>query len=101
HPSPKISTPSLHDALPISRQSSARGARLHREHAHAPDGRHRSCRRSRRCVRSWTVCYRVGGGYPFKIFNRKVREGVAKDAENLRSEEHTSELQSLAYLVCR
>src|SRR2546425_2219912 len=30
-----------------------------------------------------------------------ARDGAGRDTGGLRSEEHTSELQSLAYLVCR
>src|SRR2546423_10024777 len=32
---------------------------------------------------------------------RRRRRGVGAEARGVRSEEHTSELQSLAYLVCR
>src|SRR2546425_4507434 len=31
----------------------------------------------------------------------RARDGLGRAAARLRSEEHTSELQSLAYLVCR
>src|SRR3989441_2833248 len=43
--------------------------------------------------------------YEFGIFDQELRDGwqleVADQWLRLRSEEHTSELQSLAYLVCR
>src|SRR2546425_5223192 len=45
---------------------------------------------------------RVGGGYRMSLFypsSEQVYRG--KTSERERSEEHTSELQSLAYLVCR
>src|SRR5687767_15584192 len=40
---------------------------------------------------------------PLSIDNKSLSNGTlsAKTASGLRSEEHTSELQSLAYLVCR
>src|SRR2546425_6824418 len=42
------------------------------------------------------VLVRGVGGVPTRVAHNSVR-----DAGHLRSEEHTSELQSLAYLVCR
>src|SRR2546425_6802698 len=78
----EIYTLSLHDALPISCRARARGLRRR-----AP-----SLRRTR--------CSRRSGG------TRADRQapGPARSAGGgraPRSEEHTSELQSLAYLVCR
>src|SRR5205823_11488978 len=68
---PYLYTLSLHDALPIS---------LHaRGHACRPGGRS-------------THADRCGGG--------ELRHAGRPDRAH-RSEEHTSELQSLAYLVCR
>src|SRR2546425_2103422 len=68
----EIYTLSLHDALPISlRWSPARSGRRNR--------RNRRSRRSRK---------------------RRTRRERSRRREG-RSEEHTSELQSLAYLVCR
>src|SRR2546425_10130768 len=70
----EIYTLSLHDALPISRES-------HRaRHAARVD------RVARRRARGRV---RAGG------------RGGRRRARGGRSEEHTSELQSLAYLVCR
>src|SRR3989441_10345461 len=45
----------------------------------------------------------VGGGGDLAAHDRHAGgdEGLARDARRGRSEEHTSELQSLAYLVCR
>src|SRR2546425_7813764 len=71
----KIYTLSLHDALPISsRKSQRRRFRWHHRlygHPSLHDGRHVS------------------------------RHGPHRRRKRARSEEHTSELQSLAYLVCR
>src|SRR2546425_7916773 len=71
----EIYTLSLHDALPICRRRAA-GPRQ-RDAAGAPHGVGRS---------------RAGAG-------RALHGGRRRGA--VRSEEHTSELQSLAYLVCR
>src|SRR5205823_14750029 len=83
-------TLSLHDALPISL---CFGAGFPGSPDRARRGRHAACSPNARCLPS--LCTRrcavskwssaVSGWYP----------GVS------RSEEHTSELQSLAYLVCR
>src|SRR2546425_5569229 len=70
----EIYTLSLHDALPIfrRREKRAHGRRGAFEHGHAQD----------RPPPQVPIAHRHGWGFP-------------------RSEEHTSELQSLAYLVCR
>src|SRR2546425_9726187 len=73
----EIYTLSLHDALPISRREPAGGRSLS---GRTPS--RRSCRRS--AARS------PGSPTPRRAACR-----------GMRSEEHTSELQSLAYLVCR
>src|SRR5687767_15204069 len=77
---PAISTLSLHDALPISRRR-PRGGGPSRRSSTAP-------RRRRRADR------RLGG----RLGSCAAWEGASVSR---RSEEHTSELQSLAYLVCR
>src|SRR3712207_8252201 len=70
----EIYTLSLHDALPIS---PAKGPSTFRSSpTRAPSG---ASRRSRRCWSWW----------------------IERDSRRLRSEEHTSELQSRQYLVCR
>src|SRR3712207_7939022 len=74
-PTPEISTLSLHDALPIS----ARGSR-----PSPPLARPRSPSRRRASRSGYAPAVRPAG--------RGCR---------LRSEEHTSELQSRQYLVCR
>src|SRR5205823_11937758 len=74
---PALYTLSLHDALPISFNSPASGG--------------------------------GGGGGALRMFSRihlprltgEVRVGFDVTVSTVRSEEHTSELQSLAYLVCR
>src|SRR5205823_9613208 len=94
----EIFTLSLHDALPIWRglpfQNRLVNLRFQRLGL----------------VGSWTQPVQHGGG-PSEIalglcHSRLIRERVHVawgDVENVvkRSEEHTSELQSLAYLVCR
>src|SRR2546425_3513611 len=71
----EIYTLSLHDALPISRVLSRRPAPLRRP----------------------------GHAQPAGVRSRVLRQGWRRPRrrEADRSEEHTSELQSLAYLVCR
>src|SRR2546425_8289375 len=71
----EIYTLSLHDALPISARSSS---------AAAPG--------KRPCVR------RVGSASRGR---RSTAGARCRSSSASRSEEHTSELQSLAYLVCR
>src|SRR2546423_6434570 len=60
---------------------------LFRSHAHARSPRHSS------------PPFRTVLPAPF--FQATLRDSPAQVARFLRSEEHTSELQSLAYLVCR
>src|SRR5205823_13850521 len=83
----------LHDALPISHQR--RGAR---ERA-ARGGLERSCRiESGRRISPPERGAPAGAFVSVQLRLRRLRRddrGVA------RSEEHTSELQSLAYIVCR
>src|SRR2546425_3298298 len=76
----EIYTLSLHDALPISRRPGGRGA-------HRADGGDLRLRPRPRLQ-----------GRPLAHGGRRL-SGVRRRRE--RSEEHTSELQSLAYLVCR
>src|SRR5687767_15755227 len=79
----EIYTLSLHDALPI-------------------------CTGIRCIIRSLTsvaVCAALAGAAPaggqeFPVPPNALRV-ASPDGRNVRSEEHTSELQSLAYLVCR
>src|SRR3712207_557345 len=78
----EIYTLSLHDALPISRQGHARPA------CSPP-----ITRRARRCGFARNGSNRAR---PRSCSDRRNRPASAK-----RSEEHTSELQSRQYLVCR
>src|SRR5205823_10904821 len=71
-PTPHLHSLSLHDALPIS-PAPARNGDYAQQHAHIAEGN------------AGQGCF-------------EEREGSGGQG---RSEEHTSELQSLAYLVCR
>src|SRR5205823_8313137 len=90
-PTTVISTHSLHDALPIFHFGSCSSER--------PRGARPCLRKSRRGhdERGETGKRRIHSGGTRRLGRR--RQG-ARCAQG-RSEEHTSELQSLAYLVCR
>src|SRR5205823_9780101 len=77
-----IYTLSLHDALPICARSRCRGRAMAQAWFHALAARHPFAADGDRQLH-----HHVGRGL----------SGTAR----CRSEEHTSELQSLAYLVCR
>src|SRR2546425_12143339 len=77
----EIYTLSLHDALPISNRPSLL----------APISANQM-RPSGAATRQWGALFGVGMAY-------STMDGLA--VSPMRSEEHTSELQSLAYLVCR
>src|SRR5205823_10689403 len=85
----EIYTLSLHDALPIYCQnvSSAFGPRHSSQRLHPDDWRLRSY-----FWNSYRLCDSVSGSPSLCFPPAGLHE---------RSEEHTSELQSLAYLVCR
>src|SRR2546425_9418879 len=80
----EIYTLSLHDALPISPVAAALVLAL--------------LARTGRRVSEW-----VAAAPRYAIVKAKLARGTRNAARGLddRSEEHTSELQSLAYLVCR
>src|SRR5205814_9368438 len=82
-PPPPISTLSLHDALPISHHTGARHSRRGpgQSGCQLRSGQLDSLRQSQ------------SGG--------RHRTGFAVENQVGRSEEHTSELQSLRHLVCR
>src|SRR5205823_14915788 len=85
----QIYTLSLHDALPISdaaNESRARGAAYAREHGGT------NSRRLTETSERFANRQRQQQG---SAWSSRAQESTA------RSEEHTSELQSLAYLVCR
>src|SRR5205823_14631266 len=82
-----INTLSLHDALPIS-------ARLHwlRSRSRMEQGRYSP---------SWSTTLQPNALMIISL-SLHVESGCgARSGGSFRSEEHTSELQSLAYLVCR
>src|SRR5205823_13898770 len=95
-----ISTLSLHDALPISR--SRHPMRWAERESAACDGGREAARRGR----AYGTVYRWGPTDPTPTPGysaRRAKTGSTRVARRAgtRSEEHTSELQSLAYLVCR
>src|SRR5438445_9717705 len=83
-PATGIYTLSLHDALPISHDARRDGAR---------DERHRGLEQETRAD-----CGPASGEETAAVEELRERRGQRDDA---RSEEHTSELQSRQYLVCR
>src|SRR5205823_13611452 len=85
----EIYTLSLHDALPIYERG-----------VHALDLSAHLDRVARRQLRPRIIRDLLdGGGHAAEIASLHV--GVDVEGRLHRSEEHTSELQSLAYLVCR
>src|SRR5205823_13019941 len=95
-PTPQIYTLSLHDALPISQR------------AREPLGH--AAQVGRQLRRLGDIAAQeddVGGRSAQMIFQQRQRRRLEKvqmdvrHPNDARSEEHTSELQSLAYLVCR
>src|SRR5205814_10192461 len=92
-PPPGTPTLSLHDALPISRPGRVRS-----------DARRRLLAGEGRRHRQEAE---PGRGFPLGLDALRIAEGLAEHLEAaaglglLRSEEHTSELQSLRHLVCR
>src|SRR2546425_7096468 len=88
----EIYTLSLHDALPISQHCAASGMKITRS-----TGIARSIRSGGSAIR-WAWSRWQGGSYA-TVTSSGAPARVRDVSE--RSEEHTSELQSLAYLVCR
>src|SRR5205823_12876203 len=86
-------TLSLHDALPIYQQRRSEAATsLPRRQ------RHEHCQRGgRRCAKK----FRYIPGQAARPACGVTPGGGDRVRQEIRSEEHTSELQSLAYLVCR
>src|SRR5687767_15547975 len=87
----EIYTLSLHDALPISRQSSPHSRRIREDPWPAPAPRHRA--------RDDVAEEERGGQGGRRLLKSLLLSH--RPVRKPRSEEHTSELQSLAYLVCR
>src|SRR5205823_15050171 len=93
-PPPRLSPLSLHDALPISScrpPAAFLTRRLLPPARPGPAGGHRRV--------GWRPRVPVGDRSPRRGVVRY--SGTAPERGRTRSEEHTSELQSLAYLVCR
>src|SRR5205823_9671110 len=95
---PSISTLSLHDALPISKQApncSAMRTSFHFSPALSPifAGFHVLDWRPVGCLLAAMMWLGPKG--------QAAESELIAPGTRLRSEEHTSELQSLAYLVCR
>src|SRR5690606_41402353 len=101
HPTtPTIHTLSLHDALPTSRAARESLYPTHRP-AHRPVNQINAKSRTLRCPaparsRPDECCRR-----PRPYHDNTSRARTSRDKCNLRSEEHTSELQSREKLVCR
>src|SRR5205823_7898036 len=99
-PPPATYPLSLHDALPISRRSPRSRDDLHAANPPFEDQRRNADQHDHNRQR-----HEPGRLIPKRHAEDGVadlREVVAKrNPRHLRSEEHTSELQSLAYLVCR
>src|SRR5205814_10728937 len=94
-----LSTLSLHDALPISPRHRRRGAAVPRRPPPGARGAAERALLSRGLDRGQLL---DSGRLPARPLYRgalSARPLVA--AHSLRSEEHTSELQSLRHLVCR
>src|SRR5688572_14496321 len=96
---PPIYTLSLHDALPISSSGPPRLPR-------APDGLlHLQQRCHRRAPRAAQARSRASSDHRLRRAPRQRHRGYLRGrpagADGLRSEEHTSELQSQSNLVCR
>src|SRR5205823_15105536 len=89
-PPPEISTLSLHDALPISIPRVGMVAAT-------------ACVVASLTVHATLNATAVRDEGDFVFFRTFTRAAVhwLYNVERVRSEEHTSELQSLAYLVCR
>src|SRR5205823_8612715 len=83
----------LHDALPISAADERHRQRRPVPHRR-PDSPERILYASVFC--DWAGATRAGG-----VYRLRLRETPPARVAPARSEEHTSELQSLAYLVCR
>src|SRR5205814_9794726 len=92
-PPPETDALSLHDALPISGRSEPVG-RTPWSAAGPLAGFLRLVQKGRRGRRP-----RTRRSAP--LFGASLIEGIFEGASCLRSEEHTSELQSLRHLVCR
>src|SRR5205814_8350999 len=96
-----VYTLSLHDALPISRDMESQVQRQVREMGIDPlaAGRIRLDTGEREGKRSRAFCAPLR--IPDEVYLVLHPHGGQTDWSTFRSEEHTSELQSLRHLVCR
>src|SRR5687767_15210372 len=95
---PRAPTPPVFPYTTLFRSHVPEGAALrvrHREPARGNAHGHRPARRVRLACEDLPDTSHLGGGEPHQ------GQLWAMPVEAPRSEEHTSELQSLAYLVCR
>src|SRR5205823_12971439 len=91
----QLYTLSLHDALPISHgrlRGGPHGIRCHQDDAVEPRFAPSTSPRHR---------FSLPRQAPASFTPREPRRATSYRCLDARSEEHTSELQSLAYLVCR
>src|SRR5690606_39539885 len=92
-----IYTLSLHDALPILPKVSA----IAPEMATPPSGTYPEFTPLAKVSRSGTTSYRSAANHSPVRPNPAITSSSTKTMPYLRSEEHTSELQSRENLVCR
>src|SRR5205823_12207255 len=94
-PTPALYTLSLHDALPISAQRDAHELAPHRL------GDALAQRRLAYSGRPHEAENRALHLLHHRLHGEVLEDALLRLLQAVRSEEHTSELQSLAYLVCR
>src|SRR5205823_13766624 len=97
-PNPAISPLSLHDALPIFHKLQGDIAVKVGDKAGALAAYRSALELDRGYVQVWLDLGRL---HEEKEELSEARKAYERALDALRSEEHTSELQSLAYLVCR
>src|SRR5205814_8915448 len=94
-PTTALSTLSLHDALPICRRGTTRGGSLRSKWDRIRSGSLKTFSRRSRSSRE------VGFSISAAAAAQPPSSSPVSVGWRLRSEEHTSELQSLRHLVCR
>src|SRR5205823_14884385 len=99
-PHPSTTPLSLHDALPIYLLLAQGGDQL--DAAHPPLAEHHVRHHRLDVAKLWVAQRRLHAGMGEAVPSERL-EAPRQDGARvgLRSEEHRSELQSLAYLVCR
>src|SRR5205823_13134829 len=99
-PSTNIYTLSLHDALPISSIASKNSAFIETDESKkAPEPKDKTFESNANSIGAAELA--ATGELPLPSQAGKDRPLMDFETNPHRSEEHTSELQSLAYLVCR